>query len=482
MAGVAAKIVQNFAKNSVLKIAQYNSKRMKAPATPHPFLSGVHAPVAAEVTETDLKVTGAIPIELCGLYVRNGPNPMAANPANYHWFTGDAMVHGVRLSGGQALWYKNRWLRSNAVSAALGEAQAPGPRSPLFDTANTNIVGHAGRIWGIVEAGAYPVEVSPDLDTVAHNPFGGTLANGFSAHPHTDPDSGEMHAITYKMGDTNTLYHVVVTAEGVVRREEPIAVQHGPLVHDCMITPNYVIILDLPVTFSVGTLMRGHMFPFSWNPAHKARVGLMPREGRNADIIWCDVAPCAVFHPVNAYETADGHVILDVCAHDSMFTRSTSGPDSRTCPLERWTIDPQQKQVARRVIDAAPQEFPRPDERYIGKIYRYAFTVALSFGPAGDLFHDTPDTRIYAHDLVAGSRQEHDFGPGCYPGEFVFVPRSRAAAEGDGWLLGYVVNVEQDNSDFVILDAQNISASPVATVHIPHRIPTGFHGNWVADA
>jgi hypothetical protein len=86
------------------------------------------------------------------------------------------MVHGVRLQGGKALWYRNRWIRSTAVSAALGEPPAPGPRAERFDTVNTNVLGHAGQTWAIVEAGGFPVRIDEELNTIAHDPFGGTLA------------------------------------------------------------------------------------------------------------------------------------------------------------------------------------------------------------------------------------------------------------------------------------------------------------------
>lgn len=477
MASAVETMIRKAVTPAILKVARYNSERMDAPEQPHAFLSGLHSPMDAESTIETLHVTGHIPASLDGRYLRIGPNPMKPNQANHHWFIGDGMVHGVRIKDGKALWYKNRWLRSNAVSAALGEPPAPGIRHPRTDTANTNVLGHAGKIWGLVEAGGKPVELGPDLETIAHNPFEATLQGGFSAHPHLDPETGEMHAICYEGEDQTIIRHVVVGRDGKVRREEPIRVKHGPMIHDCMITKNYVIILDLPVTFSMKLLLAGHVFPYAWNPGHKARVGLLPREGSDADVLWCDVEPCAVFHPANAYETADGTVVMDVCAHDTMFATSRIGPDSKHCPFERWTINPHQRIVARTVIDAESQEFPRPDERYIGKPYRYAFTMAL---PKDHLFEQGADTRLFKHDLERGTREVHDFGTNRHPGEFVFVPKTEMAAEGDGWLMGYVINMADETTDLVILDAQNFTGDPVASVHIPHRIPPGFHGNWVA--
>jgi carotenoid cleavage dioxygenase-like enzyme len=44
--------------------------------------------------------------------------------------------------------------------------------------------------------------------------------------------------------------------------------------------------------------------------------------------------------------------------------------------------------------------------------------------------------------------------------------------------MGYVIDRTAGTSALEILDA--MSLSPVAAVHIPHLIPPGFHGNWIA--
>jgi carotenoid cleavage dioxygenase len=63
--------------------------------------------------------------------------------------------------------------------------------------------------------------------------------------------------------------------------------------------------------------------------------------------------------------------------------------------------------------------------------------------------------------------------------EGVFVPRDVDADEGDGWLLAFVHDAGRDAADVVVLDAEDFTAPPVATVHLPVRVPFGFHGNWV---
>jgi carotenoid cleavage dioxygenase-like enzyme len=138
----------------------------RVPYSPsNPYLEGPFAPVASEVSETQLRVTGHIPRELNGIFTRIGPNPMQVkNPATYHWFLGDGMVHGVRLRDGAALWYRNRWVGTDSANRRLGRPLATGTRRGTADVVNTNIIGHNGRLWALVEAGALPVELDSELD------------------------------------------------------------------------------------------------------------------------------------------------------------------------------------------------------------------------------------------------------------------------------------------------------------------------------
>jgi carotenoid cleavage dioxygenase len=472
-----AGIVESVVKSAVIKIADFNRNWMKTDK-PNPFLIGINTPLSGELTLTDLKVTGTIPAELEGLYVRNGPNPIGSpNPANHHWFMGDGMIHGVRLGQGKVQWYRNRWIRSAAVSDALGEPRAPGPHEPPFDLVNTNVLGHAGKIWALVEAGPSPVQVDDELATIAYDPFGGTLKGGsFAAHPHQDPLTGELHAICYTAENMKQIRHVVVDTAGKVRREEPIAVQDGPSIHDCMITGKYVVVFDMPLVFSLKSFLKGNGIPYVWDTRHKARVGLLPREGKGEDTIWCEVDPCYVFHACNGFDNPDGSVTLDVCVHNSVYTDSTLAPDAVAIPFERWTLDPTARSVERVVIDPDPQEFPRPNETLMGQNYRYAYTVAVAMkvDPAWP-----GESKLYKHDLIQGTREVRATGKDRTAGEFVFIPAKNATAEDHGWLMGYVVDAATETTDLVILNAQDFTGPPQATIHIPHRIPPGFHGNWI---
>ena len=478
MASVVETAIRGAVTKGIGVISDFNRKRLPDLDRPHPFLTGIHEPMTGEETLEDLKVTGNIPAQLDGRYLRIGPNPVTPpDPKTYHWFTGDGMAHGIRVKDSKALWYHNRWMRSNEVSAALGEAPAPGLRSQRTDNANTNIIGHAGRTYAIVEAGGWPIELDDGLNTIAHNPFDGSLNVSFSAHPHRDMKTNELHAICYDAPVMNKIWHVVVDAVGKVTRQEPITVEHGPSIHDCALTENYVLVFDLPVTFSMKSLIGGHAFPYAWNEKHQARVGLCPRNGSGAETIWCDVEPCYVFHPANAFEDKDGNVIVDVVAHETMFATSTLGPDSPASRLERWTIDKTTQKVTRKVIHDQPQEFPRYNEQLTSQPYRYIYDIALA--SEGMIEMNVEETRLFKHDLESGTVLERNFGDRRHPGEFVFVPRDGGTKEDDGWLVGLVVDMNNQTSELQILNADDFTGEAQAIIHIPHRIPPGFHGNWV---
>jgi carotenoid cleavage dioxygenase-like enzyme len=444
--------------------------------TTNQWLEGNFAPVSEEVTAVDLPVTGTIPEELVGRYLRNGPNPVAPpDPDSYHWFTGSGMVHGIRLRDGRAEWYRNRWVRSPDVAAALGEAAPPSPygEDVQIFAANTNVIGHAGATLAIVEAGAPPIELTYELDTIGPTDFAGTLQHPFSAHPKRDPKTGELFVMTYWWGWGNQIRYLVVAPDGRVRHQVDVPVPGAPMVHDTAITESYALLFDLPVTFDLDVAMGGASLPYRWNPGYGARVGLIPREGAAEDVRWFEVEPCYVFHPLNAYDTPDGKVVVDLVRWPKMFDEVVLGPAEGPTRLERWTIDPAAGKVLEETLDDRSLEFPRHDERLLGRQHRfgYAASVVPPFDHGAGL----------KHDLVAGTTQVHDFGPGRDGGELVFVPRSDDAAEDDGWLLTLVYDHAEDRSDLVILAAQDFTGEPVATVQLPQRVPFGFHGNWVPD-
>ncbi len=448
------------------------------------FLDGPFAPVAEESTAFDLPVTGQIPGELSGRYLRNGPNPIGDVDPNYHWFLGDGMVHGVRLRDGRAEWYRSRRVRSQAVAAALGESWPGGPTHDGMDfAANTHIVGHGGRLLATVEAGPLPYQLTDELDTIGPCDFDGALPGGFAAHTKVDPHTGDLHAIAYYWA-WDHVQHVVVGADGTVTRTTDIAVAGGPMMHDFGLTDRYVVLLDLPVTFDLDLVARGLKLPYAWNANHPARVGVLPRDG-SADATWFGIDPCFVFHVMNAYDDGD-RVVMDVCRYETSYDVAVMrGPGPLT--LDRLTIDPVVGTVSRARLDDSYQEFPRIDERRLGGRHRYGYTAVIGDGVEGAILDEarpagaSARNALIKHDLDQARSEVHEFGSGSTVGEGVFAARTPSSDEDDGYVMTFVHDPERGAADLVILAAQDFTAEPIARVHLPARIPLGFHGNWMPD-
>jgi carotenoid cleavage dioxygenase len=456
----------------------------------NPFLKDNFAPWRMEGDAADLEVVGAIPRELNGTWYRNGPNPAFEPTGRYHWFDGDGMIHAITLRDGRA-HYRNRYVvsRGLAEEREAGAALYPGllaldpSEAPRFkNTGNTNIVGHAGRLLALMEA-ALPTRMEPTtLATLGELDFDGRLVGPMTAHPKIDPETGEMLFFGYSPFPPFLQYHVA-DRDGRLVRSEPIDVAWPSMMHDFAITRDRVVFILCPLVFSFEN-MRERGGAFSWEPERGTRLGVMPRNGGSADVRWFDTDPCYVFHPMNAYDDGDA-VVLDVARYrrlDFMSPREARDPgyrDENAARLHRWRIDLARGGVASTPLDDVSSEFPRVDERRLGRPHRFGYVAAREStgGESGMPIW----TAVRRYDLERGREVTRRFGAGNGAGEPLFVPRTATAAEDDGWVLVLVYDAARNASDFWILDARDIAGEPVARVVLPHRIPYGFHGNWVAS-
>ncbi len=444
------------------------------------YLCGNFAPVAGETTAFDLPVVqGRLPESLHGRYLRIGPNPMAPDPENYHWFTGTGMVHGIRLAGGRAEWYRSRYVRSGSILEQMGWDDPGGPAGVMQGAVNTNVIGLAGRTFACVEAGSNPVELSDELETIGRADFHGPgttgIAGPFSAHPKRDPETGDLHVAAYYWG-WDTVQYQVIGADGVVKHIADVPVPGKPMMHDISITDTHAVLYDLPVTFDLDMAMTGQGLPYRWDEDYGARIGVLPKGGTADQVRWYEVEPCYVFHPMNAHDLPDGRIQIDVVRHPSMFRTDMRGPNEGNSTLTRWTVDPVTGTVHEETLEDHPIELPRVDERLVGKEARYGYATTFDGSSGGIEFGP-----LLRYDAKLGSSVLHDYGPGRTSMEAVFVPRTPDAAEDDGWVMSVVYDAAEDASQLVLLNGQDFTGEPACTIQLPDRVPFGFHGNWVAD-
>ncbi|MEU1826814.1 carotenoid oxygenase family protein [Streptomyces abikoensis] len=443
-------------------------------------LAGNFAPVTEELTAHDLPVTGAIPPELSGWYLRNGPNPHDA--ASGHWFFGDGMVHGVRLEGGRATSYRNRWVRTSAFAHGAPLRDEEGNVDLTAGRANTHVVRHAGRTLALIES-SFPYELDlrkgHELDTVGPHDFGGRLATPMTAHPKSCPDTGELHFFGYGGREAPYLTYHRADAAGELTISRPVDVPAHTMMHDFHLTAAHVVFMDLPVVFDEERARSRQGMPYTWRPDHGARLGVLRRDDPYGAVRWLPIEPCYVFHALNAYDESDAdgeRIVLHVIRYPRLFTDERDERGERARPaLWRWTVDLTRGTVREEQLDDQPCEFPRIDDRLAGHSARYGHVTVAGSPEAGPAAGE-----LLRYDLRTGSVARHTFGPGRVPAEAAFAPADDRPG-GPGWLLTYVYDAATDRSDLVILDADDLAAPPVAAIHLPQRVPYGFHGNWLAD-
>jgi carotenoid cleavage dioxygenase len=436
------------------------------------YLTGNFAPVPDELGAVDLPVEGALPPELRGRYLRNGPNPVPGREPS-HWFVGDGMLHGVRIEEGRAEWYRSRWVRTKTWETGEDFVKEDGSVDRSVGVANTHVICHAGRILALVES-SFPTEVTPDLDTVGPFDFEGRLTTAMTAHPKRCATTGELLFFGYSFLPPYLTYHRA-TADGELVQSEDIEVPGPTMVHDFNVTATRVVWMDLPIVFDMELALQGR-FPYVWSDDYGARLGVMPRTGGTTDVRWFDIDPCFVFHPANAHEDDAGVITVDVARYPELWRGAPEGFDHKAS-LWRWTIDPAAGTVDEKQLDDQPAEFPRIDPRRVGLPHRYAWLAGenlegndVDFGPA-ILKHDARTHRVEPYRLRASQAA----------GEPVFVPASSSSGEDEGWVLSYVYDSATNGSELLVLDAHDWGTAPVARVPLPRRVPFGFHGSWVDD-
>ena len=270
------------------------------------------------------------------------------------------------------------------------------------------------------------------------------------------------------------LQFYVLNAQGQLTRSEVINVKAPTYMHDFAVTEQHAIFLDLPVVMNISLARKGSM-PYQWTPEYGARLGIMPKSGGNADVRWFEIPLCFIPHVMNAFDDGE-YVVLRADRADTFGLNQTVGTrDIKMSPHE-WRLNLKTGTVSECQLSDIVSALPRVDERRVGHSHRYGYAMQFPDGEASTL-----TVGLVKYDLKDGTHVLHDFGPGRVAAEPVFVPASSNAGEDEGWVMSFVYDHREDHSDLILLDATAFSDAPVATIHLPQRVPYGAHGNWIAD-
>jgi carotenoid cleavage dioxygenase-like enzyme len=462
-------------------------------AAARPYLEGNYAPIHDELELDELQVIGELPRDLQGVYVRTGATPRFTPTGRHHWFDGDGMLHAVQFRDGRAS-YHNRWVRTKGFLAeeeaghALwsGVTERPdftNPRGPFKDTANTDLVYHAGRLLALWWLGGEPYRVMlPSLETCGVETYGGAVKT-MSAHPKVDPVTGEMMFFDYKPYPPYLTYGIV-DREGVVTHLTTIDLPGPRLQHDLAITERHTLFFDMAMMWDPELLAAGKT-KVRFFRDRPSRIGVLPRHAKGDAIRWFEVPPFYMYHAVNAWEEGDT-IVLVGCKIENPLAGDEANPRGREVPtigflrlepaLTRWRIDLVTGAVKEERIDDTISEFPRVDNRHLGRKSRFAYIPRIAAAPT--LLFDG----LIKYDVETGSSSTHVYEKGSFGGETPFAPRVGAKSEDDGYLVTFVADERSGATEVHVLDARDVSRPPIARVKIPRRVPTGYHAYWIPEA
>jgi carotenoid cleavage dioxygenase len=465
-----------------------------------PLLTGPFAPVADESQLSELPlVAGAIPTDLNGVYLRAGPNPRFAPNGRYHPFDGDGMIHAAEFRAGR-LTVRNRWVRTEAFGheQAAGRATHWGIREtlagrgdkPLKDSANTDLVGHAGKVLALWYMSGDAYEIDPlTLATLGRQPAIAAARGGrgkVSAHAKCDEVSGELMFFDYG-NEPPFMHYGVLGPDGRLAHHVPITLPGPRLPHDMAITEHYSIVHDLPLFHDEEALRIGrHKLEF--HPELPARFGVIPRYGMPGQLRWFEFTPCFLYHVVNAWEEQGSDWITMVACRYMPATGADGRIDAQrtaknvaelvmTARLWQWRMNVATGESQERCLDAEHNiEFPSIASALTGRRTRYAY-----------LADQRDDVVLQWNGLrkvdLAGGRTLaawSDDPQASWYSEPWFAPADQAPREDDGYVVAFQFNAKTRCQTLDIFDARHLGRGPLAQAALPRHVPVGFHGCWMA--
>jgi carotenoid cleavage dioxygenase len=350
----------------------------------HPFLNGIFAPIDRELDDAPVEIIlGALPRDLAGTYLRNGPNCRFTPIGSYTYpLDGDGMVHAVRIEEGRAT-YRNRFVRTPAMAAEerAGRALWGGLLTPILpsveevgvelagrykDLPDVNVIRHAGRLLALAES-ARPFLLRDDLATVGPWYFDGALPKGLTAHPKLDHASGELVAFRYDFEAPLLTWSVIGADGSVARAEQSVEIDATYMIHDCVITQRFLVLFVCPARFELTGAPS-----LRWEPERGTRIAIIARDDSAAPR-WIATEAFWVWHFANAFEETDERGGTCIVVDFSRWSHLAMGDETvpATGAVTRARLDPVAGTARFDTFDDRVTEFPRIDDRLTGQPHRF---------------------------------------------------------------------------------------------------------------
>ncbi len=476
-----------------------------------------YRPVRRELSHSPVRISGTLPADLDGAYLRNGTNTQFDDSkVRLHAFSGAGMIHEIQIRDGAAT-YSNFYVRTprfEADRAAGREVYAefsdlvagrPGarrleliekkieagmvpPLDPFERTpGSTSIRYHHGRLYCLQETGyAFVLDTQVDADgrlvldgTGTLETWDGEWEGPFSAHPRIDPDSHDVYNISVERSGriiAGQIHDGELLAQAEVHRQTSETGSMGWL-HDFFLTAGHLVFPDISVRVAPTGLTGPDGSLFHHDGEYRMRWGVVPRViDENARVQWFETDNVGtVWHVINGWERTgeDGHA--QIVLHSPVFAGYPAGipihtPEEPPAQVRTWVLDLDTgKVVDDRLLLGHGYERPSLNLDCVGRPSRYCYLLdehGDGYMGKGVLKYDLIDEKEVAY---------LDYGD-MYGGEALFVPRSGSAAEDDGYLLDLLMDAEK--AELIVIDARTMIE--LARLHLPQRVPFGVHATWLS--
>ena len=479
-----------------------------------PYNSPGFKPVHTLCSNAVLQVSGKIPDDLEGVYLRNGTNlQFEQTNGRYHMFNGAGMLHQLQIAAGKAS-YSNTYIKTPRyeIEDAMGQDQylhfgdlAGGGKAGLVRMAvaalrqrlgilpalealesgssTTAVQYHHGKLYCLQETG-YPFALNTRVED-GHlildgegrwDTFGGKLDSPYTAHPKIDPATGDWYTFSTQFS-SGRLYHSVLR-QGKLEQHSVIDQQKPALafLHDYYLTEHYLVFPDLSLRFNPKDMFGSEKSPMVFDADYKMRWGVIKRDHQPGDPVrWFTTEqPGHLWHVVNGWEETRDDGGTDIVLFAPVFRSYPSNlpihnPQEPHAKFNKWRLNLDSGQVTEdRVLLDHFYERPSFNTAYIGRQNRYAYLLdeeKEGMMARGVLKYDMVDEREVAY---------FDYGE-FYGGEALFVPRTNASGEDDGYLLELLMMA--DRAELLIIDAATMQE--MARLHLPQRVPFGVHSCWL---
>ena len=464
----------------------------------HPYLNGAWTPLMEEVDVDALSViSGAIPDDIDGVYLRNTENQVHQPLGRFHPFDGDGMIHQVEFRGGRAS-YRNRFVRTRGFEAeqeakaslwggladpvALAKRPGWGAHGSLKDASSTDVVVHAGKALSTFYQCGEGYRLNPiTLEQEGLAPW--VPIDGISAHPKVDERTGELMFFNYSK-HAPYMHYGLVGPDDRLSHYQPIPLAGPRLPHDMAFTENYVIFNDLPAFWDAALLER-NIHAVRFHEGLPSRFAVVPRRG--GEPRWFEAAPTYVLHWLNAYEDGDEIVLDGYFQEDPTPQPKADAPPGYGAmmayldehafrsKLHRWRFNLKDGTTREERLDDRIMEFGMINAQYAGRKYRYGYSTVSE--PGWFLFKG-----FVKNDLETHTSTEFILPEGVYASEAPFAPRTNAADEDDGYLVSFTIDENRGASECILLDAKDLAKGPICRLALPHKLCSGTHAVWAPRA